>query len=331
MKKLKIALLIVLLISLVTCMFACNTTTTVVPDEPDPIIPVPPAGDNPIEGGSDDPTVATKEAWTAFKNAARAVNPGSNIVNFDVDLDFDYSKDKTGNNFAIRLAGAIDTDFSDGVDDSELLFELLKRPIGIEQQTLLVGLYYTSETVVMDVTGLKGKNGAGLGRYVVRTQDIDIRSLLLGLGEIYEGISGGQSIADIIFDTVLAIDAGQLIPEGLLPINLNGLTLEALLVESGFVMAPEGAQIIPTSDGGQRIVLPFDLSFIMGIVPSVVSMLPTFIGDAIDLEQIYSLVFELTGMDLNKLAHLKGATLDFVADVDADGKLSGLNVGVGVD
>ena len=330
MKKLKIALLIVLLISMVTCMFACNDTP-VTPPQPEPIIPVPPADDNPIEDDTQGPTVSTVDAWNAFKNAALAVHPGSDIVNFDVDLDFDYSKDKTGNNFAIKLAGAIDTDFSDGSDDSELLFELLKRPLGIEQQTLLMGLYYTSETVVMDVTGLKGKNGAGLGRYVVRTQDINVTALLNGLAEIYQGVSGGQSIADIIFDTILAIDAGEMIPEGLLPIKLNGLTLEWLLVESGFVMATEGAQIVPLVDGGQRIVLPFDLSLIMSLVPSLVGMLPDLIGEAIDIEQIYSLVFDLTGMDLNKLEHLKGMTLDFVADINKEGKLSGMNLGVGVD
>ncbi|MBR2333992.1 MAG: hypothetical protein IKA59_01470, partial [Clostridia bacterium] len=323
MKKLKIALLIVLLISLVTCLFACNTNT----NPPEPVIPVPPAGDNPIE--DDTPTVSTEMAWNALKNAALAVNPGSNIVNFDVDLGFDYAKDKTGNNFAFRLAGAIDTDFSDGSDDSEILFEMLKKPMGTEQQNLLIGLYYTSETVVMDVTGLKGQNGVGKGRYLVRTQDIDLPKLLTRVAEAYEEISGGQSIAEILFDTILAIDIGDFMPEDM-PINLpiSG-TIEEII--KGLVFAQSGAQVLPLEDGGQRIVIPSDLSLIMSLVPTVVGLLPSLIGDSIDLEEIYSLVFDVTGMDLNKLEDLKGATLDLVAEVGVDGKLDGLSMGIGVD
>ena len=91
MKKLRIALLIVLVLSLVTCLFACSNSTnkpTPTPDEPDPIIPVQPGGGGDIT--EDEPTVSTTAAWEALKKAALAVNDGSKIINFDVDLGFDY-------------------------------------------------------------------------------------------------------------------------------------------------------------------------------------------------------------------------------------------------
>ena len=326
MKKIKIALLIVLLISMVTCMFACNTTNST----SNPVVPVPPVEDNPLV--DDTPTVTTDAAWEALKNAALAVNPGSSIVNFDVDLGFDYGKDKTGNNFGFRFAGAIDTDISDGSDDSEILFEMLKQPMGSEEETLLIGLYYTSETVVMDVTGLKGQNGVGQGKYVVRTQDIDVPKLLTGLAEVYEGVSGGQTIAEIIFDTVLAIDVGDFIPEGTIPAPFGSMingTIEELI--KGLCFAQTGAQIISLEDGSQRIIFPGNLSLIMSFLPTAIELLPTLVGDAIDIEEIFGLVFEVTGMDLNKLEHLQGATLDLIAEIGADGKLDGLDLGFGLD
>jgi hypothetical protein len=179
----------------------------------------------------------------------------------------------------------------------------------------------------MDVTGLKGKDGVGQGKYVVRTQDIDVTKLLTGVAEIYEGISGGQSIAEILFDTVLAINVGDFIPPDLgLPISG---TLEQIL--NTLVFAKTGAQIIDLENGGQRIIIPSDLSLIMSFVPTIMGMLPTFIGDAVDLDQIYDLVFDLTGLDLNKLEHLKGASIDLIAEVGADGKLDSLDMGVGID
>ena len=224
MKRIKIALLIVLLISLVTCMYACQRVVD--PPTEDPV-PVPPADDNPIV--NDTPTVSTDVAWEALKNAALAVHPGSSIVNFDVDLGFEYGKDKNGDNYGFRLAGSIDTDISDNVDSSQFLIEMLKQPLGTDEKTLLLGLYYTSETVVMDVTGLKGQDGVGKGKYIVRTQDIDLTKVLTSLAEVYEGVSGGQTIAEIIYDTVLEFDVGGLIPDGTLHINIPLGTVESML------------------------------------------------------------------------------------------------------
>ena len=36
---------------------------------------------------------------------------------------------------------------------------MLKTPLGGSKDILLIGLYYSSEQIVMDVTGLKDKNG----------------------------------------------------------------------------------------------------------------------------------------------------------------------------
>ena len=113
-------------------------------------------------------------------------------------MGFDYYEDKTGNDFAFRFAGSIDTDFSDGSDDTEFLFEMLKTPLGGSKDILLIGLYYSSEQIVMDVTGLKDKNGVGQGKFVVKTEDIDLTKILVGLADIYEDIAGGQSIAELI-------------------------------------------------------------------------------------------------------------------------------------
>ena len=322
MKKLRIALLIVLVLSLVTCLFACSNTTkpTPTPVDPDPIIPVGPSGGGDIN--EDEPTVSTTAAWEALKKAALAVNDGSKIINFDVDLGFDYYEDKTGNDFGFRIAGGIDTDFTDGTDDSEFLFEMIKKPLGSDEELLLIGLYYTSETIVMDVTGLKDKNGNGQGKYVVKTKDINLTALLTGLADLYDSLAGGQSIAELILDGLLGIDLGDI------PI-VGGQTIENLV--KNMIFAKSGAQIIPLEDGGQRIIIPSDMGFIMSVVPSLIGLLPGLLGDSIDLNMIFGLVYDVTGMDLNRIEHLKGASINLIADVGADGKMDALDVGIGLN
>ena len=323
MKKLRIALLIVLVLSLVACLFACSNSTnkpTPTPVEPDPVIPVQPGGGGNID--EDEPTVSTTAAWEALKKAALAVNDGSKIINFDVDLGFDYYEDKTGNDFGFRIAGGIDTDFTDGTDDSEFLFEMIKKPLGSDEELLLIGLYYTSETIVMDVTGLKDKNGNGQGKYVVKTKDINLTALLTGLADLYDSLAGGQSIAELILDGLLGIDLGDI------PI-VGGQTIENLV--KNMIFAKSGAQIIPLEDGGQRIIIPSDMGFIMSVVPSLIGLLPGLLGDSIDLNMIFGLVYDVTGMDLNRIEHLKGASINLIADVGADGKMDALDVGIGLN
>ena len=99
MRRLKVALLFVLMLCLVTgALVACNTTTN--SGSNIPTIPTPP--DSSVEATPD--IVSAAEAYAIFKEAALKSSEGQDgYINADALLYLDYIRDRNNKSFALRF------------------------------------------------------------------------------------------------------------------------------------------------------------------------------------------------------------------------------------
>lgn len=294
MKKLKYAFLFVLVICLVgASLIACNP-----PEKSVPSIPENPGG----SVGEDYEVVKGQDAFGIIKNAA--VNAGSasgdGYINSQAVLFLDYVNDAEGNAYAVKMQFALDL-YSDA--ESELLLELWRtdgRGTSADNLTeLLVGFYYFDSTIVYDCTGIKQ------GARAVKTDDLDLSAL----AEQMQGIFGDSGLADLIVNKLLGMDIAGIIS-----------------VEDVLTALFDTSRLYNLGGGRQRLEIPFN-------IPSIISVVGGLLMPGVLIPQdIADLIEEVLGLDLAIFGTIAKDSLAVYLNADiADGKLSGIELGLGVD
>ena len=299
MRKVKFAILIVLVLCLVTALFvACDQTDNKSSGTP----PTIPTEQGPGISADGYETLSAGEAWDTFVDAARAANADTgHYVWNDSIVRLGYTKDKNGSYYAVRTWADINFD-NDA--DSSMLLELWRADAAGELTEVLLGLYYYESTLVFDCTGLNE------GATVVKTDNINLTSVEATLRELF----GGNSLATFILDHLfkLSID----------PVGEIGGLIPALFGDSRLTTA---------ADGTQRLEIPVPLT---GILSGALSGLLT--PGAIIPTEIYDLVKDVLGIDLGLGEALEDLSVYLVADLDAGDaqgvrKLTGFDIAIGLD
>lgn len=294
MKKLKYAFLFVLVLCLIgVSLVACNPPEKKVPNIPD----------NP--GGSetqDYEVVKGQEAFAIIKDAAvkAGAASGEGYINSEAVLFLDYAKDAEGNAYAVKMQFALDL-HNDA--ESELLLELWRTDGGGTSKDnlteLLVGFYYFDSTIVYDCTGIKQ------GARAVKTDDLDLSALANQM----QGVFGDSGIADLIVNKLLGMDIAGVIS-----------------VEDILTALFDTSRLYNLGGGLQKLEIPFN-------IPSVISVLGGLLMPGVLVPQdIADLIKEITGIDLAVFGAIAedGLAVYLTADL-ADGKLSGIELGLDVD
>lgn len=302
MRKVKFAILLVLVLCLtVGLLVACNNTTGS-NNAGAPVIPTNPDGSQTQDSYT---TMSGRDAWTLFKDAASAANaPTGNYVYADSVIYLDYIKDISGYYYALKVQA--DIDLSNDAN-SELLLELWQVDDEGNLAKVLVGLYYYDSTLVYDCTGLKQ------GAKVVKTDDINITAIEKTLREMFNG----SSLANFLLENLLTFDTGLI---G----TVEGL-ITALLGQSRLITNP---------DGSQRLEMPLSLTSIIGSLLSGV-LVPG--PDGLISDDIAGLIKDVLGVDLYMFEALvkENVSVYLIAELKdgtEGGKvLTGMSVDLGVD
>ena len=276
MRRLKVALLFVLMLCLVTgALVACNTTTN--SGSNIPTIPTPP--DSSVEATPD--IVSAAEAYAIFKEAALKSSEGQDgYINADALLYLDYIRDRNNKSFALRFQMAIDP-ANDA--NSEMRMELWRAELDGTLSKMLIGFYYFDSTIVYDCTGIKK------GATAVKTDDIDMTAIISTLSDAF----GSSDFSELLLDKLLGIDVGDLISQ------LAGLNLDLGSLESIFIALMGESRVYTLADGSQRLEIPM-------AIPTLLWTLITglFAPGGLIPTDIVTLVNDVIGIDLNMLAAL---------------------------
>lgn len=306
MRRLKVALLFVLMLCLVTgALVACNTTTN--SGSNIPTIPTPP--DSSVEATPD--IVSAAEAYAIFKEAALKSSEGQDgYINADALLYLDYIRDRNNKSFALRFQMAIDP-ANDA--NSEMRMELWRAELDGTLSKMLIGFYYFDSTIVYDCTGIKK------GATAVKTDDIDMTAIISTLSDAF----GSFDFSELLLDKLLGIDVGDLISQ------LAGLNLDLGSLESIFIALMGESRVYTLADGSQRLEIPM-------AIPTLLWTLITglFAPGGLIPTNIVTLVNDVIGIDLNMLAALvpESVSLYLVSEIKNDRLLSSsFDVGMAFD
>ena len=305
MRKLKFAILFVLILCLTAAVFvACNPKGEGSDVGP---IPTPTPGDPVIDDGQY--TIQGAEAWNMFVEAAKASNTDTGRhVYADTVIRLEYAKNAKGFAYALKVQADIDLE-NDA--NSQLLLELWEEDGEGNLSEMLLGLYYFESTLVYDCTGLK------LGATAVKTENIDITAIERTLRELFAGSENEQykSLAQFILNDLLSLNS-----------DIGGIIVGAIPGLFG------ESRVTTDADGSQRIEMPIPLS---GILGGALGGLLTPGPDGLIPEEVYDMVDSILGIDLSIFEALEEMNIYLVADLapdDADGnrELEGVSVNIGL-
>lgn len=306
MRRLKVALLFVLMLCLVTgALVACNNTTN--SGSNIPTIPTPP--DSSVEATPD--IVSAAEAYAIFKEAALNSGEGQDgYINADALLYLDYIRDKNNKSFALRFQMAIDPE-NDA--NSEMRLELWRAELDGTLSEMLIGFYYFDSTIVYDCSGIKK------GATAVKTDDIDITAIVSTLSDAF----GSSDFSELLLDKLLGIDVGDLLA------SLAGLNIDLGSLESIFLALMGESRVYTLADGSKRLEIPM-------AIPTLLWTLITglFAPGGLIPADIVTLVNDVIGIDLNMLAALvpDSVSLYLVSEIKNDKLLSSsFDVGMAFD
>ena len=305
MRKLKFAILFVLILCLTAAVFvACNPQGEGSDVGP---IPTPTPGDPVIDDGQY--TIQGADAWNMFVEAAKASNTDTGRhVYADTVIRLEYAKNAKGFAYALKVQADIDLE-NDA--NSQLLLELWEEDGEGNLSEMLLGLYYFESTLVYDCTGLK------LGATAVKTENIDITAIERTLRELFAGSENEQykSLAQFILNDLLSLNS-----------DIGGIIVGAIPGLFG------ESRVTTDADGSQRIEMPIPLS---GILGGALGGLLTPGPDGLIPEEVYDMVDSILGIDLSIFEALEEMNIYLVADLapdDADGnrELEGVSVNIGL-
>lgn len=322
MRKLSLVLLLVLIITMIFGMVACDHAGGGNVDNP--VIPTPtPDDDEP----SNSEYIGPQDAWKLFKDAAlleAGAEKDKQYINVDTAFVLGFAKDSYESLIVARFAGKIDR-VND--DNSQILVEFWK--LGKDQiagrtldrqtitdmakdgkGTMLFGAYYYNGKLVADMRGIK----KGDGVHVVYTDTINMSTFVARFSDALEQLN----LSSILYDTIMGYDIGGLV-NSLIKIDIAHLTVEELLVN--ILFGSSKSTLVDYGNGRQVLRIPCDLGLIVTLIPFVQGLIP---------ENIIGLVKDVLGLDLGKIGALAGVALYLEADI-YNGSLKETNFSIDVN
>ena len=276
MRKLSLVLLLVLIITMIFGMVACDHAGGGNVDNPVIPTPTPDPNDEP----SNSEYIGPQDAWKLFKDAAlleAGAEKDKQYINVDTAFVLGFAKDSYESLIVARFAGKIDR-VND--DNSQILVEFWK--LGKDQiagrtldrqtitdmakdgkGTMLFGAYYYNGKLVADMRGIK----KGDGVHVVYTDTINMSTFVARFSDALEQLD----LSSILYDTIMGYDIGGLV-NSLIKIDIAHLTVEELLVNVLF--GSSKSTLVDYGNGRQVLRIPCDLGLIVTLIPFVQGLIP---------------------------------------------------------